>query len=158
MVTHLVLRRVRVGLLLLAAILGSTELRLPERRLHLPILLLEMRWRLPILVLLRLLHVRGRMTLPAELLLVLLLGRLAERRLLELLHLRRPLLLLLLRAAGLTAERLDPIGLAPRLSERLEPASALVNNRNSKLSEQRWRMQQLAHVPTRAPRPTHEAI
>ena len=80
------LRRVRVRLLL-AAVLGPAELRLPaELWLHLRVLLLEMRWRLPIL-LLRLLHVLGRV-LPAELLLMLLrllLWRLAEGGLLELL-------------------------------------------------------------------------
>ena len=130
MVAHLVLGWwVRVGLLLLAAVLGSAELRLPERRLHLPILLLlEMRWRLHILVLLRLLHIRGRMILPAELLLVLLLlWRLAEGRLLELLELWWPLLLLLLlllRTAWLTAERLNPTRLPSLFSEWLEAASA----------------------------------
>jgi len=131
-VAHLVVGWwVRIGLLL-AAVLGSTaELRLPVGRLHLPVLLLEMRRPLPILLLRLLLHVLGRVILPAELLLVLLLGRLAERRLLELLWLRRPLLLLLLRrAAWLTAKWLGPTRLAPGLSKWLEPASTLITTGN----------------------------
>ncbi len=130
LITHLVLRWVRIGLLL-AAKRGSAKLRLPERRLHLPVLLLEMRRRLAILLLLGLLHVLGRVTLPAKLLL-LLLWWLAERSLLELL--RRPPLLLLLQTAWLTAERLATTGLPPGLSERLEPAPALMNNSTPSLS------------------------
>ena len=86
-------------------ILRAAQLRLPER-LHLPVLM-KLGRLLPVkLRLLLLLHVLRRVLAPKLLLLVVLLRGLPEGRLLELLHLRRPLLLVL-HASGLTTERLE---------------------------------------------------